>query len=99
MAALNRHISNKLPTQAFHELSCFDGEMGEGGGRSVCEIPPVGLDVSGIIAYDFCGLKDSNSLTWECFEKRSGYWSGNRTPIPVAIGPAIGHVRACHSRR
>ena len=29
---------------------------------------------------------------------RSGYWSGNRTPIPVAIGPAIGHVRACHSR-
>ena len=23
---------------------------------------------------------------------RSGYWSGNRTFIPVAIGPAIGHV-------
>ena len=23
---------------------------------------------------------------------RSGYWSGNRTPILVAIGPAIGHV-------
>ena len=65
MAALNRHISNKLPTQAFHELSCFDGEMGGrvGGGRSVCEIRPVGLDVSGIIAYDFCGLKDANSLT------------------------------------
>ena len=24
---------------------------------------------------------------------RSGYWSGNRTLIPVAIGPAIGHVQ------
>ena len=24
-------------------------------------------------------------------------WSGNWTLIPVAIGPAIGHVRACHS--
>ena len=23
---------------------------------------------------------------------RNGYWSGNRTPISVAIGPAIGHV-------
>ena len=23
---------------------------------------------------------------------RSGYWSGNRTFSPVAIGPAIGHV-------
>ena len=28
------------------------------------------------------------------YVQRSGYWSGNRTPIPVAIG----HVRACHSR-
>ena len=24
--------------------------------------------------------------------KRSGYWSGNQTPISMAIGPAIGHV-------
>ena len=24
-------------------------------------------------------------------------WSGNQMPIPMAIGPAIGHVRACHS--
>lgn len=36
MVALNRHISNKLPTQAFHELSCFDGEMG--GGLGVAEV-------------------------------------------------------------
>ena len=28
-----------------------------------------------------------------------GYWSGNRTPTPVAIGPAIGHVRAMPPRR
>ena len=26
-------------------------------------------------------------------KERSGYWSGNRTFIPVAIGPAIGHVQ------
>ena len=36
--------------------------------------------------------------TVEILKKRSGYWSGNRTPILVAIGPAIGHVRTCHSR-
>ena len=33
------------------------------------------------------------------FSKRSGYWSSNRMPNSVAIGPAIGHVRACHSHR
>ena len=27
-------------------------------------------------------------------KKRSGYWSGNRTRIPVAIGSTIGHVQA-----
>ena len=26
------------------------------------------------------------------FYKCSGYWSGNRMPMPVAIGPAIGPV-------
>ena len=26
-------------------------------------------------------------------QKRSGYCYGNRMPIPVAIGPAIGHVQ------
>ena len=29
---------------------------------------------------------------WYYFIFRSGYWSGNRTFSPVAIGPAIGHV-------
>ena len=36
--------------------------------------------------------------TVDILKKCSGYWSGNRTPILVAIGPAIGHVRPCHSR-
>ena len=31
-----------------------------------------------------------------CLANRSGYWSGNRTPISVVIGPAIGHM--CHMR-
>ena len=29
---------------------------------------------------------------WNVFVLHSGYCSGNRTFIPVAIGPAIGHV-------
>ena len=33
------------------------------------------------------------------FSKRSGYWSSNQMPNSVAIGPAIGHVRVCHSHR
>ena len=38
------------------------------------------------------------AFTSKGFKQRSGYWFGNRTPIPVAIGPAIGIVQACHSR-
>ena len=30
---------------------------------------------------------------------RSGYWSGNQTHIPVAIGPAIGHVQGTDGKR
>ena len=30
---------------------------------------------------------------------RSGYWSGNQTPIPVAIGLAIGHVQGTARKR
>ena len=29
----------------------------------------------------------------------SGYWSGNRTPIPMAIGPAIGHMQGTDCKR
>ena len=31
------------------------------------------------------------------FYDRSGYWSSNRTPSSMAIGPAIEHVVKCQS--
>ena len=40
-----------------------------------------------------------NKLTLEYLIIRSGYWSSNRTPIPVAIGPAIGHVQGTDRKR
>ena len=38
-------------------------------------------------------------LQWGRIYQRSGYWSGNRTPIPVAIGPANGHVQGTDRKR
>ena len=42
-------------------------------------------------------MVDSRYLT--LYRIHSGYWSGNRTHIPVAIGPAIGHVQGTDGKR
>ena len=63
MVALNRHINNsKLPTEASMNYLFLGGDGGRGGAEVCVKYPHVGLDVSRIIAYDFCGLKDVNSL-------------------------------------
>ena len=36
--------------------------------------------------------RDGIADRYDNYDFRSGYWSGNRTPTPVAIGLAIAHV-------